>query len=403
MKQLVEKYRPKTLKEVIGHDRALSELKNFVDTIKKQKNKAVILYGPTGNGKTSAVYALANDIDYEIIELNASDFRNKSAIESIVKNSIEQSSLFKKGKIILIDEIDGLAGREDYGGVSAIDKLLQETSVPIIMVCNDPWDKKLSPLRKKSLLIEFKPLTSEPIFLVLKKIAKEERITIPDGILKQLAIRTKGDIRAAINDLQTLKETKLELEDLNGLSEREKKEDIFDVMNLIFKGNDINKSLELFSNTDLDLKECILWIEENIPIAYTNEEDIARAYDKLSRADVFNGRIRRWQYWRFLVYIHALASAGITASKKEICNSFTKYKRTSRILKIWMSNMKHMKRNSIAKKIAKYTHTSFKRTRRDIMPYFLNTLNKTSLNQLDFLKLDEEELIWLKDHSKLKP
>src|SRR3989344_2884547 len=148
---LTEKYRPKKLTGIKGHEKSLQDLKKNV-----QRKKPVIIYGPIGNGKTSSIYALANELNYEVLEINASDVRNKEKIESVIGSALNQQSLFHKGKIILIDEIDNLSGTEDRGGSQALAKLIQKTSHPIVLTANDPYSQKLKDIRKKCELIEFK-------------------------------------------------------------------------------------------------------------------------------------------------------------------------------------------------------------------------------------------------------
>src|SRR3989338_5746090 len=109
------KYSPDLTKEVIGQDTSVNEIKKFIHDYKKQKKKALLVYGPTGCGKTVAIYAVADELGLEIVEVNASDFRNEEGLNSIVGNAISQYSLFSKSKVILVDEIDGIAGTEDRG------------------------------------------------------------------------------------------------------------------------------------------------------------------------------------------------------------------------------------------------------------------------------------------------
>src|SRR3989344_3841321 len=100
---LINKYVPRTLKEIKGQEKPLLELKKYV-----LNKKPVLIYGKVGVGKTSSIHALANDLGYEILEVNASDLRNKEQIQNVVVNNIKQKSLFGKEKIVLIDEIDGI-------------------------------------------------------------------------------------------------------------------------------------------------------------------------------------------------------------------------------------------------------------------------------------------------------
>ena len=147
---LINKYTPKSLEEVYGQEKAIYDLSKYLTNFKK--GKAILLYGPFGSGKTSSVYALANKFNKEVFEINASDVRNKDAINSILGAATKQQSLFSfgKGKIILMDDIDGISGTKDRGGITALVKQISESSFPILITCNNPFDQKFSALRKRS-------------------------------------------------------------------------------------------------------------------------------------------------------------------------------------------------------------------------------------------------------------
>src|SRR3989338_8488668 len=211
MQQLIRKYIPKTEKDIIGQDDVVKQLKKFIINFRNEKKNSALIYGPSGTGKTSSVYSIANEIGYEVIEVNASDFRNAEQINQKVGNAIKQQSLFAKGKIILVDEIDGLSGHEDRGGIQAITKLIGDSSYPIILTATNPFDNKFSSLRSKSNLMEFKQLDYLSIFHILKRICGNEKIKYEENVLKALSRRAGGDARAAINDLQTLAYEKKEL------------------------------------------------------------------------------------------------------------------------------------------------------------------------------------------------
>lgn len=387
-----EKYKPKNLKEVYGHNKAVEELKNFIT---KKKRGAILIYGTTGNGKTSAVHAIAKELDYELLEVNASDTRNKENINNIIGVSSKQISLFKKEKMILIDEVDGITGQEDRGGVQALIKIIEETSVPIIITSNDPFSQKLTPLRTKCKTIEFGTLSYVTIFNLLKKICGNEGIKYDEEVLKDLARRSGGDARGAINDLQILTSVNNTLEKLDQLGEREQKESILNVLRIIFKSKKAENVLRAIDKTDLDLDEALLWIDENLPREYQGQ-DLVNAYEHISRADVFKGRIRRWQHWDFLVYINALLTAGIATSKKEKNGNFVNYRRTGRILKLWQANMRNAKRNIIAEKLGAITHTSKKRAIQEL-PYLKLIFKKGKGQEIaEQLELSDEEVEWLR-------
>src|SRR6056297_499404 len=117
MKSWVEKYRPQKLTELIGQEEAVGEVENYLETFPNVRRKALLLNGPPGIGKTTLVHVFAKENEYEIFELNASDLRNKKSMIEKLKPVLEQSSLFNKNKLILVDEIDGLSGTKDRGGV----------------------------------------------------------------------------------------------------------------------------------------------------------------------------------------------------------------------------------------------------------------------------------------------
>lgn len=402
-KPWIQKYLPKNTDEIIGQNKAIEQLKSFVDNYKNSRSKkCAILFGGIGSGKSSSVVALCNELGFELVEMNSSDFRNKEGIENFIGTAMKQRSLFFSSKIILIDEIDGLSGNKDRGGVQSLVQLIKKSSFPIFCTANNPFDKKLSTLRKDSILIEFHTLDYRSILNNLKKILEKENCKYDEDALKSISRRSGGDMRAAINDIQTAtnsgkeKLTKESIEIFEE-NERRKTETLHNALLKIFKTTDIDIARVSLENIDEDLDTVMLWLEENIPKEYKGE-DLKNALMMLSKADVYKGRIRRWQYWRFLVYINALCSAGIALSKKEKYKTFVKYEQPSKILKIWQANMKYQKRKLISEKIAEKLHTSSNRVIKDILPYIQIMCKKSSkfANKiaLDF-DLEKEEISWL--------
>jgi len=390
MKPWTIKYNPRSLKEIAGNEDSLYKLRECV-----LKNKSVLVHGPVGVGKSCSIYALANDLGLEVFEVNASMFRNKNEINEKVGSAAKQGSLFYKGRIILIDELDGISGKEDRGGVQALGALLKESNVPMVLIANDPWSANLYSLRSKCEVIEFKKLDYLIVYKFLKDICIKEKIKFSEEDLKSLARRAGGDLRAAIIDLQSLVEDSRELkkEELEFLGNRRQKESIFNSLKLIFKSKNTENVLGAFDDTDMELDECFLWLDENIAREYKNPEDLRKAYDMLSKADVFKSRIRRQQHYRFLVYRAALMTAGIALAKKEKYSEFNFYKKPDRIFKLWRAKQKFAKRKTIAEKLNKELHCSVKKIIREQIPYLkIIYKNKSNLN----LEFDEEEVEWLK-------
>ncbi|MFH1133369.1 MAG: replication factor C large subunit [Nanoarchaeota archaeon] len=395
MESWVKRYMPIRLSDVIGQDEAVRQLASFVRTFRK--GRAALLFGPVGTGKTAAVHALGNEIQHEVIELNASDYRDKESLMQVVGMATKQQSLFFRSKIILIDEVDGLSGQQDHGGIASLGNFIAESAFPLVFTANDPNERKLSALRKKSQLIEFKALGYLDVYAILEGIAKKEKICFKEEDLKRLARRSGGDARAAINDLQAMSGGGSFV--LDESSDRERREAIPDALVRIFKTTDPFIAKEAIDSIDEDVDTILHWIDENLPKEYTKPADIAAAMDMISKADVFRGRIRRWQHWRFLVYIYALLSLGVSSAKSERPSGLGAYEQPKRFLWQWIANAKNAKRLSVAEKLAPTLHSSLKATLQETLPYVRVAAKKQPqfAKQLAaFLDLGPEEEAWLK-------
>ena len=400
---LIEKYRARKFDDIRGQDLAIQEIRMFFKTFPRKR--AIILAGPVGTGKTSLAISLANEFNLELFELNASDLRNKSKLEEVLKPSIEQQSLFKKGKLILMDEADGITGT-DRGGLPELISLISKTTFPIIITANDIYDKKFSLLRQKCQLVNLKELKQTIVTDILKDVIRKEKKKVSSETLEIISKKSKGDVRAALNDLQAVinlgegvlitelkkkGEISSEIEFVE-ISEREKQESIFDALKKVFQMPTDKDTINVYDPTQAELDEIILWVEENIPQEYSGKA-LAKAYEAVARADIFKGRIYRQQYWRFLTYENFFLSAGVSSATKLKNNKFISYKRPSRILKIWLSNQKNMKKKSIAIKYAHVTHMSKSKAMKDnfLFPFIIDKKAK------DELDLSDEELSYLKE------
>ncbi len=399
MEAWIYKYRPKKLSEVIGQDSVLQRMKSYVEGYKKGQ-KVLFVYGPQGVGKTASVYALAEELGFDVLEINASDVRNAEGIKTALGPALNQMSLFATGRIILIDEVDGVSGRYDRGGVPAIADCMVKSSFPVVLIANDPWEKKFNPLRKKSEMLEFNQLSYLDIKENLKRICKQEDVEYEDDALQTLARSAGGDMRAAINDLQTASaHSKIKKEFISAGSQRDQTETIMQALVRVFKTLNIDIARSAYNDVNEDLDKIFLWMEHNLPYEYTKPKDLMRAFDALSLADVYYGRIRRWQYYRFYVYCYDLLSAGIALAKDEKYHTMANYQQTKRLLKIWMANSKAMKKKAIVQKIAENTHTSAKRVSEDVLPYFRMMFKRNSQIAgalAEEFELGVDEVAWLR-------
>ncbi len=385
MKLWTEKYAPTS-----GFEIPQEEIDRLKEAILNKQ--AIFLSGPTGSCKTSAVYAIAKELNYEVLELNASDNRDKNSIENVIGNAGQQQSLFSAGKIILIDELEGLSGNEDRGGLATVEKILETCKWPIVITSSEEENYDWKTLKKNTTQVVFKQVEHEPLVNILKRICIKEKIQFEDVHIKTLARRVNGDLRAGINDLYTssIFDNKV---DLNNVEERTFEETITNILRVILKGKEAKLSLRMFDSSPLTLDECFHWIEENLPLEYKNPKDLAAAFDMLSKADVFKGRIRKQQHWHYLVYQNALMSAGVSLAKEKKYPTVSVYQKPMFGLLIWKANMKAGKKKSISEKFAKQCHLS-KRRAMQFFPQYKAILQST--NAQKELKLNEEERSWLK-------
>lgn len=393
----VDKYKP--VFDEVPQD--VSALLNFAAGYKKQKKKALLIHGPAGVGKTAAVYALAEKLNLELLEVNASDVRNADSINSTIGSALKQQSLFSRGKIILVDELDGISGMKDRGGTTALASLLSKSVFPVVLVANDAFHQKLKSLRSKSSLVEFSEIDVASMVPILESILSKEGLTAEEGVVKALARRSGGDLRGAIIDLQILSAAGLTMPVLNTFSERQQTETIKQALVRIFKSTNPVIAKSALDSVSEDADQCILWIDENLPKEYSSPDDLARAYEALSRADVFKGRIRKWQYWRYLAYVFTLISAGVAVAKDKKSTASVNYQQTQRILKLWIAKRKYAKRDAVAAKLAAFSHCS-KRKALDQLPYLQHIAKSSPDFASSFaeeLSLDSEELSWLSGDS----
>jgi replication factor C large subunit len=375
-----QKYKPKNLKEFVNHKEAVDIFLKWVKGW-KPGTKALLFHGMPGTGKTSLLHAWAGESNFDFIELNASDWRSASQIQEVLGQSMKQSSLFKKSKIFLIDEIDGIAGRQDSGGVGAIIKIIKESKFPVVLTANDPWNQRLRALRNYCTLVEFRKVHVFDIERRLKEICEKEKIKCDKEILRQMAKRSEGDLRSAINDLETISQGKKEItvSDMEFLGFRERGTNIFEVLRNIFKVQTGLAAKLAINSADKDPEEIFWWIENNIAKEYENPEEISKAYDALSKADIFRKRISSRQNWRFRAYMIDLMTAGVATAKKEVYRKFTRYQYPSNIMLLGRTKGKRSAASEVIGKLSQQLHCSSKKIRSDYLPFLKIILKNKSM------------------------
>lgn len=403
-----EKYRPQTLKEIVGNKKAVQYLRTWAEKWLSgiPDRRAVVLHGPAGVGKTSTAHALARDLDWEVIELNASDQRTAGVIERVAGSAASMNTFFGGKRLIILDEADNIHGTADRGGMRAIAGIIKNTLQPIVLIANDIYG--LTPtIRNLCLEIKFGSVQSRSMVPALKKVCESEDILCSPDAIQQIAEGAGGDLRSAINDLQaaaTGRKT-LEVEDLS-TSGRDVKENIFKAMQRIFKSTDCKKALEAARGLDESPEDLVHWIDENLPFQYAskdgNLEDIKTGFGYLSKADLYLGRVKKRQNYKMWRYASMLMVCGTSVSKTRPYPGFIKYQPPSLWKKMGQIRSKRDLRDNIASKVGKHNFESMRYSRNNLLELYSRMLkNEESAIEITAgLGLELEELIYLSGSTK---
>jgi len=379
---LYQKYAPNSLKEFAGNPSVVEEVRTWALLFENNKiQKPLLISGPPGVGKTALAIVLAKEMGWEILELNSSDTRNKNNIEKIIGGASGFSGLFSRFKLILIDEADNFQGNADRGGIVTITRIIEESKQPMILTANDVWDPKLATVRNSCKIIDMKRINKNTIKNVLEKIANEEEIIISDEDIIKISENCDGDLRSAIIDLQS-KTT----EDL-----RNRDKVIFECMKDLFNSKDFDAALKSFENTTLDHDMIKLWVEQNICLEYLKPEELAYAYNYMSRADVFDGRILKRQEWKLLKYSNSIMLTGVGLARDGKNSKYVKHEFPSYLRSMSLTARKRATRKKVLKKISEKCHVSINDANLFI-PLIQTMIKKTNVGFFDF---EEDEVSYI--------
>ena len=390
-------YAPVSLSQIVGNSDVITEIRLWASAWRQgQAQKPLLLVGPPGIGKTLAAYVVAKEFGWSLVEFNSSDARDKETIEKVVYAAAVNASFTGQLRLVLLDEIDGVQGTEDKGGLSAILNVLKEARNPIILTANDIYgDTKLAGIRTFCKMLPMKKIPYPSIAKYLRDIAEAEKIDYDAFSINELAKNSSGDVRAALLDFQTATEgtKKITLEDVQSLGYRERLDNVFNAMRTVFVSTSLQEIRRARSSVEVDHDMFKKWVEENIPRQFPMPLSLASAFDGLSRADIFDGRIFRRQHYGFLKYSGDL-SASVGLRTNERAHGFISYQFPT-ILKR-LSLMKGSSKKSLVKKIQSQVRGSRSRIMQELVYYgpFLES-SPHAAEWLSLLELDEDELAYL--------
>ncbi len=392
-----EKYRPRSLKEIRGQNKALQEIRKWMEDLKAGKKiKALLLVGPPGSGKTSAAYAIAYDLGYEPVEINASDMRDREHLEKILQNLKAPSLLTMKPRLIILDEVDAIPRQEGSALASLVKKIVSSGEAPVIMTANDAYERHMYEIRNMSIMVKFYRLRQATVMAVLRDICRKEGIRVPDSVLALIAKNSQGDLRAAINDLEALAKGTSDLTKMLGKSfaKRDVEKDVFDVLTSVFYGTNCTLTRIDAMNSDVDPDLLLRWVEENVPYAYSGKE-LAQAYEYLSLADLVKSRIIRTNNWGLFVYYIELMTVGVCASKS-VKPKGVRFKFPELMKTLSQTKVERAAAKEVLKRMAEKLHLSTKVVRQEVLPLILidaKREKKLTKKLAEELRMDPDELV----------
>jgi replication factor C large subunit len=403
-----QKHKPQTLNEIVGNKDAKQQFLSWLKSWSKgiPKKRAAFLHGPPGVGKTVTVETLAKELNMELVEKNASDYRTADAIKRFAGLASQYSTLFGGNRLILLDEVDGIAGKEDRGGVRELTNILKTTRSPVVLTANDAYNPRFSTMRKYCLVIAFKKPTIREGVSHLKRICAKEGIAADEEALKFIVERAGRDVRSAVNDLQALAQgkTRLAKEDVAWLAGRDRKEVIFDVMRTILYSRDSWEAKKAVSSADVDPDMLFHWIYENTPYHITDPHDLVKAMDYLALADIYRKRIRDTQYWTLLKYVIDFMSSGVAVSRQRTKSSgWIPFRFPEKIRMLSRTKGERALQKSIGMKIWKRCHISATRSSKEVMPYLkiiFENNPEMAAGLSNWLDLDEDMIEYLAGNKK---
>ncbi|XP_065489219.1 replication factor C subunit 1 [Caloenas nicobarica] len=345
----VDKYKPVTLKAIIGQqgeqscaNKLLRWLRNWHRNVledgqaKTNKTgskddgtgfKAALLSGPPGVGKTTTAALVCKELGYSYVELNASDTRSKNSLKEVVAESLNNTSIkdFCSGTsssvsgkhVLIMDEVDGMAGNEDRGGIQELIGLIRHTKIPIICMCNDRNHPKMRSLVHYCLDLRFQRPRLEQIKGAMMSIAFKEGLKIPPPAMQEIILAANQDIRQVLHNLNMwcAKDKSLTYDEAKTDASKAKK-DIklgpFDVVRKVFATGEEASRMSLIDKSDLffhDYSLAPLFVQENYvhvkPAAAGGDLKkhlvlLSKAADSICDGDIVDKQIRSKQNWNLL-------------------------------------------------------------------------------------------------------
>lgn len=346
-----ERHRPTSESHLEGNETQRQKIRKWLDDWKNgvPKNKAILLVGPPGVGKTTVARAIAQDMGWSVIELNASDARNAASIRKAATKGATHRSLFfnpeenDKKTLILIDEVDHLSGglrsvsesrindaikvnldsndsvqlKGDTGGKAELLKLLAETKQPVILACNEVmglwgkssnWRSTRDRFQRLVTTINFDRASKDALRNIARRVLKSENVEYDTPAVEALVTNNPGDLRALVRDLQVICASAKNsidesiVQEYVESSERDVSVEVFPGLAKLYKSKKSEDAIKLGISIDKSPSELLNWIHWNNPSIFTNKKAIDRGNKALCQSSkmlmaMYENTAHRSWYW----------------------------------------------------------------------------------------------------------
>ncbi|WP_458720984.1 AAA family ATPase [Candidatus Nitrosocosmicus sp. R] len=394
----VEKYRVNEFDSFFGNEKSRLLIINWLKKWIKGA-KPLLIIGPPGTGKTSFIKSLVKLQDLDLIELNASDLRNKLNLEAIINPILLNSSIFGKRMLLFLDEVDGISARDDYGGMPFLSNILKIADIPIIMASNSK-SYKMKEIVKNSKVIEFRPLSSFASYLLLQNVMRMENKHLESSEQFKIISQSRGDARTLLNTLQAKLEGEVD-SDSNTGSELS----IEECINKFFTLTDISQAKQLLMRSSIRystpkygftseerskdflnaLYTSIISSERNIP-----SDDLANMLEKLSEIDLFINRIYEKRNWSLLRYANDLFLHKLFSISRDMAIEYNQY--SVPFSAMGPIFMRGQSLRPLRIELSKIFHTSVSKIGLFYYSNFIVILKNLAIQDLDFDNFDNLKL-----------
>ena len=441
-----ERHRPRSEQLLEGNEVQRRKIRAWLDEWQNgaPKKKAVLLIGPPGVGKTTVARAIAEDMGWNVIELNASDARNAAAIRKAATSGATHRSLFHdptappSRTLILLDEVDHLSGglrqvsqerieramegddekpgsslRGDSGGKAELLRLLEQTKQPVMLACNEEmglwgrnssWRTTRDRFGRHLLKINFVRASDEALRRIARRVLREENVAFEDSAIDALASTNHGDLRALVRDLQVMA-TGLDGETLTAdmvrahaqASQRDVTVEIFPGLDRLYRERTSAEASQLIRTIDKDASDFLNWVHWNNASLFTHAPSVRRGTSTLLQADrAMMGRFlntaHRSTYWTQHLTALAASTANDVPLEGRIFPSYPHYLRRS----------SPAGRGSIVEKLAELCGTHKAITREEFLhPLFMITQDDSLLGDSTLFDVSLELGLTAEEHLSL--